>query len=237
MINLKKIVNLTLVMVLITSFWGCADMDADMSKNESSAYDYNTWGFIVVAGSEFYIRTDTKKTIKLSSFDNSELNAKEGDRVFASFSIINAKSSEATYDYAVRVLKIQLVNYGTITKVTEANKNTIADGIVEIKGVGITANNLNLDIVYHKLPSKKHDIILCYDKTKQRAGMPLILELKDNSAEDTGMTQPTQKLQSYNIKELTHLTSKNSQGKIKFMVLTNKGTSKQKEFNLVYTPQ
>lgn len=244
MIHFSKKIGL-LMFLSFALLSSCSDYDDDTVSLNNEYNDlngkngYNTWGFMSVTGSQFYIKTDTKKTLRLKDFDNSVIQAKQGDRIYARFSIVNeekAFATGATYNYSVMIRDLFVVDYDSITKITAENSNMIADGFVDIKGIGITANNLNIEVVYYKSSNKSHDIKLCYDESLQTAGKPLFLDLKDSSAEDIGMQQSFKKLQSYDITKLEKLVSKDSEGKIEFIVVINRGTGNEKFFNLVYKP-
>lgn len=233
--NKKIILKIFLALVLLTS---CMDSEEDISS--ISPLNYTTWGFMSVTGGVHYIKTDTKKMLKLQEFDASSFKVKQGDRVYAEFRIVNEEGKDitnsATYTHLVKITELYVVDYNSITKVDDANRATIKNGYVGIKGVGVTATNLNLHIEHNKLDNKAHKVLLCYDSDVQTTVGPVQLDLKDSTEVSGIPTQTVARLQSYNITQLEELGAKNSEGGIEFIVVTNRGTAYQKEFNLVYQP-
>ncbi len=199
---------------------------------------YNAWGFVRVSGTDFYIKTDTKKILKLKDFNNSSIGAEQGDRIFMTFSIPQnqAKVVSTTYDYVVVAKSLFVVDYEGITVIKERENEKMLNGFVKVEGIDISADNLNLKIIYNKSSKKKHAIKLCYDENIQKKNKPLLLELKDTSAESQKSTRKVTKLQSYNIRQLEQFRAKDEEGKIEFVVVTNRGKANQEHFNMVYNP-
>lgn len=233
----RKILLITITMLLLLA--GCMDSYDDDIESANSLR-YTTWGFMSVTGGEYYVETDTKKTLKLQDFDNSSLKVSQGDRVYMAFNIVENKNenlqSNATYTNLVKIIEMYVVDYGNITTITEKNRPTIKNGYVNVKGVKITANNLNFELEYKNSDDKAHNILLCYDTDYQVEGKALQLDLKNNSEVSSSLPQTVSKLQSYNIATIENLGTKNSEGNVEFVVVSNRGTANQQEFNLVYQP-
>ncbi len=231
------------VLLILLFAFSCTDSDVErdieVQYQKQSLVIYNAWGFVSVSGTEFYIKTDTKKVLKLKKFDNSSIGAKQGDRVFMKFTIPQQrpqKLTSTTYDYVVVVKDLLVVDYEGITVIKERENAKIPNGFVMVEGIDISADNLNVEIVCNESSQKKPTIKLCYDEKLQHKNKPLLLELKDSSAESKKSTKKVTKLQSYNIRQLEQFRAKDAEGKIEFVVVTNRGKANQQQFNMVYNP-
>lgn len=237
MMQLSKKIMILLCGVLVFSV-SCTDLN-DENANSSR---YVTWGFMSVTGGDYYIKTDTKKMLKLQEFDNSSLKLKQGDRVYAAFFIVDNKNSKeltanATYTNLVRISNIYKVDYDAITKITDENRDLIKNGYVNVRGIGITANNLNLEVQHNYLDEKPHKIMLCYDEANQVDDNGTVqLDLKDSSDNNNFPNRLVTKLQSFDISKLVEWGTKDSKGNINFIVTVNKKSTHKKEFKLVYKP-
>ncbi len=229
-----------MIFLILLFAFSCTDSDVErdieVQIQQQSLAVYNAWGFVSVSGTEFYIKTDTKKVLKLKDFDNSSLGVKQGERVFLKFTIPQQRPA-TTYDYVIIVEDLFVVDYEGITVIKGRENVKLPNGFIKVEGIDISADNLNLEIVYNEYSQKKPAIKLCYDKRLQRKDRPLILELKNNSTPvNQKSTKKVTKLQSYNIKQLEQFRDRDAEGKIKFVVVTNRGTANQQQFNMVYNP-
>ncbi len=231
------------VFLILLFAFSCTDSDVEreleVQLQQQSLVIYNAWGFVSVSGTEFYIKTDTKKVLKLKDFDNSSIGAKQGDRIFMTFSIPQRQAKEfysTTYDYEIIIKTLLVVDYEGITVIKGRENVKIPNGFVKVEGIDISADNLNLKIVYNESSQKKPAIKLCYDENLQRKNKPLLLELKDSVLVNQKSAKKVTKLQSYNIRQLEKFRDKDDEGKIEFVVVTNRGTVNQEQFNMVYNP-
>ncbi len=228
-----------MIFLMLLFAFSCTDSDVErdleVQLQKQSLVVYNAWGFISVSGTELYIKTDTKKVLKLKDFDNSSIGAKQGERVFLKFTIPQQHPS-STYDYVILVKDLSVVDYEGITVIKERENVRIPNGFVKVKGIDISADNLNLEIIHKESSQKKSAIKLCYDERLQRKDRPLILELKDSAPVNQKSAKKVTKLQSYNIRKLEQFRDRDAEGKIEFVVVTNRGTANQQQFNMVYNP-
>ncbi len=236
------------ILVVTLLVWSsCMDLDSDIYPNEFNENinaKFSAWGFVKVTGDDFYVETDSGKLLKAEQ-KSSIFQVKEGTRVFLRFDIPAENSSNSydalksnAYTYVVKIGVLIAVDFDKIMNVG-INSDEIypeKSGYVKLNGMGISSHYLNLEASFNPTGYGKHVFKLVYDETHQVANSPIVLELIDtSSSEKEPFEHLSKKLLSFDINSLG-LRPTNSEGKILFALVVNRGTEWEKKYNLVYEP-
>lgn len=135
----------------------------------------------------FYFLLDNNKTINPVTLKHKDYKAIEGQRAFVYFGMIDNKSviSDENYDYNANIFYIENILTKDIISLSEVDKDSIGNDLLDITKVWIAQGYLNVECRYYSLNSdNKHLLNMVYHEVDDEGY--ICLEFKHNAFHDYG---------------------------------------------------
>ena len=135
----------------------------------------------------FYFLLDNNKTINPVTLKHKDYKAIDGQRAFVYFGMIDNKSviSDENYDYNANIFYIENILTKDIIPLSEVDKDSIGNDLLDITKVWIAQGYLNVECRYYSLNSdNKHLLNMVYHEVDDEGY--ICLEFKHNAFHDYG---------------------------------------------------